>query len=91
MARMLSRMHPSFCPVCCCGPVGPDCPDSGVDKKTQRGREKREWRRTLTRDLPPFVAARLHDNAPVLLAAIWRRGGRGRLAVRLSFGEAPAC
>lgn len=53
MARMLSRMHPSFCPACRHGPAGIDCPDSGVDKKTQRGREKREWRRTHARDLPP--------------------------------------
>jgi hypothetical protein len=36
MTRMLSRVHPSF------------CPDSGVDKKTQRAREKRQWRREVT-------------------------------------------
>ena len=44
MARMLSRMHPSFCPVCRGGPAGPDCPDDAVDKKTQRAREKRQWK-----------------------------------------------
>ncbi|GAA3852708.1 hypothetical protein GCM10023084_03670 [Streptomyces lacrimifluminis] len=45
MPRMLSRIRPSFCPVCRRGPAGPDCPDGGVDKRTQRSREKREWRR----------------------------------------------
>ena len=45
MARMLARVHPSFCPVCRRGPAGPDCPDSGVDRKSQRAREKRAWRR----------------------------------------------
>jgi len=45
MARMLSRVHPSFCPSCRCSPAGRDCPDDGVDKKTQRAREKRQWRR----------------------------------------------
>lgn len=45
MARLLSRVHPSFCPVCRRSPAGIDCPDNGVDKKTQRAREKRSWRR----------------------------------------------
>lgn len=45
MARMLSKMHPSFCPVCRRGPAGRDCPDDGVNKKTQRARERRQWRR----------------------------------------------
>lgn len=45
MARMLSRVHPSFCPFCRRNPAGLDCADSGVDKKTQRAREKRAWRR----------------------------------------------
>lgn len=44
MARMLSRMHPSFCPVCRRGPAGMDCPDDAVDKRTQRTREKRQWK-----------------------------------------------
>jgi len=44
MARMLSRMHPSFCPYCRGGPAGPDCADDAVDKKTQRAREKRQWK-----------------------------------------------
>lgn len=43
---MLSRMHPSFCPYCRGGPAGPDCADDAVDKRTQRSREKRAWRRT---------------------------------------------
>ena len=41
---MLSRVHPSFCPACRRSP-GLDCPDAGVDRKTQRGREKAVWRR----------------------------------------------
>lgn len=41
---MLSRMHPSFCPYCRGGTAGLDCPDGAVDKKTQRAREKRQWR-----------------------------------------------
>jgi len=45
VARMLSRVHPSFCPVCRWGPAGLDCPDSGVGKRAQRAREKRAWRR----------------------------------------------
>lgn len=45
VARMLSRVHPSFCPFCRHYPAGPDCADSGVDKRTQRVREKRQWRR----------------------------------------------
>lgn len=45
MARMLTRVHPSFCPSCRRSPAGLDCPDSGVDKKTQRRREKWQWRR----------------------------------------------
>lgn len=44
MARMLARMHPAFCPRCRRSP-GLDCPDVGVDKRTQRVREKRVWRR----------------------------------------------
>jgi len=44
VARMLARMHPSFCPYCRRSP-GLDCPDAGVDKRTQRVREKRAWRR----------------------------------------------
>lgn len=42
---MLARVHPSFCPVCRRSPAGVDCPDSGADGKTQRVREKPEWRR----------------------------------------------
>lgn len=53
MARMLSRMHPSFCPYCRGGPAGPDCPDDAVGKKTQRAREKRQWRRQAARELDP--------------------------------------
>lgn len=45
MARMLGRVHPSFCPACRHSPAGIDCPDAGVDRKTQRAREKRQWRR----------------------------------------------
>jgi len=44
---MLGRVHPSFCPACRRGPAGPDCPDSGVAKRVQRAREKREWRREI--------------------------------------------
>jgi hypothetical protein len=44
VARMLARVHPPFCLYCRRGP-GLDCPDAGVDKRTQRVREKRVWRR----------------------------------------------
>ncbi|ELP67686.1 hypothetical protein STRTUCAR8_08536 [Streptomyces turgidiscabies Car8] len=54
MPRMLARVHPSFCPVCRRSP-GVDCPDSGVDGKTQRSREKREWRR----EVRAVIASRL--------------------------------
>lgn len=50
MARMLARVHPSFCPVCR-RPPGVDCPDAGVDGRTQRVREKREWRREARREI----------------------------------------
>lgn len=50
MARMLARMRPSFCPVCRRSPAGPDCPDTAVDKKTQRAREKQQWRRLERQD-----------------------------------------
>lgn len=74
MARMLSRMHPSFCPVCRRGPAGRDCPDSAVDKKTQRAREKREWRQEAAAacmKVPPgttpgALLGRTHQSVPPL-------------------------
>lgn len=64
MARMLSRMHPSFCPACRRGPAGLDCPDDGVDKRTQRAREKRQWRREWKEGPCPTAAPSAGTRSP---------------------------
>ena len=46
MARMLGTWTRDWCPVCRTT-AGPDCPSTARTRKSQRLREKRQWRRDM--------------------------------------------